>query len=71
MKKWHKKTTPALQAQVKELQDRPTTKVNFSKKVIAPVAAGHGNSHKNNRGKRGALPSASRQKGIIECPMTV
>ena len=40
MKKWHKKPTPALQAWVKELQDRSTTKVNFSKKVIAPVAAG-------------------------------
>ena len=29
MKKWHKKPTPALQAWVKELQDRSTTKVNF------------------------------------------
>ena len=52
VKKWHKKPTPALQAQVKELQDRSTTKVNFSKKVIAPVAAGHDNSHKNDRGNK-------------------
>ena len=49
MKEWHKKPTPALQARVKEIQGRITTKVNFSKKVVAPVAAGHGNSLKNNR----------------------
>ncbi len=52
MKKWHKKITPALQAQVKELQDRSTTNVNFSKKVIAPVATGHDNSRKTNRGNK-------------------
>ena len=49
MKKWHKKPTPALQARVKELQDRSTTKVNLSKNVIAPVVAGHGNNCKNDR----------------------
>ena len=49
VKKWHKKPTPALQARVKELQDRSTTKVNFSKNVIAPVVAGHGNNCKNDR----------------------
>ena len=42
MKKWHKQPTPALQARVKELQDKSATKVNFSKKVIAPVAADNG-----------------------------
>ena len=42
MKKWHKQPTPALQARVKELQDKSTTKVNFSRKVIAPVAADNG-----------------------------
>ena len=52
MRKWHKKLTSALHAQVNELQDRSTTKVNFSKKVIAPVAAGHDNSHKNDRGNK-------------------
>ena len=52
MKKWHKKPTPALQARVKELQDRSTTKVNFPKKVIVPVAVGHSNSHKNDRGNQ-------------------
>ena len=39
MKEWHKQPTPVLQARVRELQDKSTTKVNFSKKVIAPVAA--------------------------------
>ena len=39
MKKWHKKPTSALQARIKELQDRSTTKVKSSKRVIAPVAA--------------------------------
>jgi len=51
MKKWHKKPNPVLQAWMRELQNRTTTKVNFSKKVSAPVAAGH-NSHKNNRGNK-------------------
>ena len=41
MKKWHKKPTSALQAWVKELQDRETTKANSSKKLITPVAVGH------------------------------
>ena len=49
MKKWHKKPPPALQAWVKELQDRSTAKVNLSKEMIASVAVGHSNSHKNNR----------------------
>lgn len=68
MKKWHKKPTPALEARVKGLQDRSTSEVNFSKKVIAPIAAGHGNSHKNNRGnkERGPVPSRGG-KGRIEC----
>ena len=39
MKKWHKKPTSALQARIKELQDKSTTKVKSSKRVIAPVAA--------------------------------
>ena len=52
MKKWHKKPTPALQARVKELHDRSTTKMNFSKTVIAPVAAEHGISRKTNRGNK-------------------
>jgi len=52
MKKWHRKHIPALQAWVKELQDSSTTKVNFSKMVTAPFAAGHGKSHKNDRGKK-------------------
>ena len=39
MKKWHKKPTSALQAWIKELQDKSTTKVKSSKSVIAPVAA--------------------------------
>ena len=52
MKKWHKKPTPALQAQIEELQDRSTTKVNFSKKVIAPVAVEQGNSRKTNSGNK-------------------
>ena len=52
MKKWHKKPTPALQAWVKELQDRSTTKVNFSKKVIAPAAAGHSKNRKTDRGNK-------------------
>ena len=38
MKKWHKKPTSVLQARIKELQDRSTTKVKSSKRVIAPVA---------------------------------
>jgi len=42
MKKWHKKPTSALQAQIKELQDRSTNKVKSSKRVIAPVAADNG-----------------------------
>ena len=49
MKKWHKKPTSALQARIKELQDRSTAKVNLSKEMIASVAVGHSNSHKNNR----------------------
>jgi len=52
MKKWHKNPTPALQAQVKELHDRSTTEVSFYKNVTAPVAAGHSNSHKNDRGNQ-------------------
>ena len=39
MKKWHKKPTSALKARIKELQDKSTTKVKSSKRVIAPVAA--------------------------------
>ena len=39
MKRWHKKPTSALQARIKELQDRSDTKVKSSKRVIAPVAA--------------------------------
>ena len=35
MKKWHKKLTPALQAQVRELQNRSTIT------EIAPVTAGN------------------------------
>ncbi|XP_046761077.1 uncharacterized protein LOC121108186 [Gallus gallus] len=50
MKKWHKKPTSALQARVKELEDRSTT--NFSKKVVAPVDAGHGNSQEDNGGNK-------------------
>ena len=38
MKKWHKKPTSALQTWIKELQDKSTTKVKSSKRVIAPVA---------------------------------
>ena len=38
-KEWHKKPTSALQARIKELQDKSTTKVKSSKRVIAPVAA--------------------------------
>ena len=52
MKKWHKKPTSALQAWVKELEDRSTTKVNFSKKVVAPVDARHGNSQEDNGGNK-------------------
>jgi len=52
MKKWHKKPTSALQARVKELEDRSTTKVNFSKKVVVPVIAGHGNSQEDNGGNK-------------------
>ena len=52
MKKWHKKPTPPLQAQIKELQDRSTTKVKSSNRVIAPVAAEHSNSRKNDRGNK-------------------
>jgi len=52
MKKWHKNPTLALQAQVKELHDRSTTEVSFSKNVTAPVAAGHSNGHKNDRGNQ-------------------
>ena len=55
VKKWHKKPTPALlctPAQVKELHDRSTAEVSFSKNVTAPVAAGHSNGHKNDRGNQ-------------------
>jgi len=52
MKKWHKKTTSTRQARVKELEDRSTTKVNFSKKVVAPVDVGHGNSQEDNGGNK-------------------
>ena len=52
VKKWHKKPTPALQARVKEIQGRITTKVNFSKMVIALVSVGYGNSRKNDRGNK-------------------
>ena len=52
MKKRHKKPTSALQAWVKELEDRSTTKVNFSKKVVAPVDARHGNSQEDNGGNK-------------------
>ena len=62
MKKWHKKPTPALQAWVKELQDRSTTKVN-SKNMIAPVAEGHGNSHKNDGGLAWPCPQAGGRGG--------
>jgi len=47
MKKCNKKPTPAIQAQIKELQDRSTIKVNFSEKVTVPVAVVHGNSCKD------------------------
>ena len=39
MRKWHKQPTSALEARVKELQDRSTSKVKSSKRAIAPVAA--------------------------------
>ena len=52
MKKWHKKPTSALQTWVKELEDRSTTKVNFSKKVVTPVDARHGNSQEDNGGNK-------------------
>lgn len=51
------------------------TKVNFSMKVVAPVAVGHGKSHKDpdliyrtmQVTVRGALPPAKGWKGIMEC----
>ena len=52
MKKRHKKPTSALQEVVKELEDGSTTKVNFSKKVLGPVDAGHGNSQEDKKGNK-------------------
>ena len=52
MKKRHKKPTSALQEVVKELEDGSTTKVNFSKKVLGPVDAGHGNSQEDKGGNK-------------------
>ena len=52
MKRWHKKPTSALQEVVKELEDGSTTKVSFSKKMLAPVDAGHGHSQEDKGGNK-------------------